>query len=124
MLPKIADKLLKSETAAQKLQMDTERLRLLEQYVKEEPEDPFNHYAFALEMAKHDTLKAAALFGHLIAQYPQYIPTYYQAARVMIELQQTTEGVTILEQGIAQATLQNDSKALKEMRALLDDLVD
>lgn len=104
--------------------MDTERLRLLEQFVKEEPGDPFNHYALALEMTRHDAAGAAGLFRNLMAQHPQYIPSYYQAALVMIELQQIAESVTVLEQGIAQARLQNELKAMQEMKALLEELRD
>lgn len=57
--------------------MNSERIKLLEQYVEDDPNDPFNLYALALEYQKQNPAKAGKLFELLLAKHPDYLPTYY-----------------------------------------------
>src|SRR5271169_6366814 len=102
--------------------MNSERIKMLEQFVAEDPKDPFNRYALALELAKSDKLKAREIFDQLIVTNPDYVPAYYQTALLYIELSLNAEATTIIENGTAQAKKQNNQKAASELRGLLDEI--
>jgi len=96
------------------------RLEQLWQFYVEDPKDPFNLYAYALELAKEDGLKSIDYLKQLIKDNPDYIPSYYQAAVLCIEAGQ--DALTIIEQGIEKAKVQHNRKAQNELQALLDNL--
>jgi len=98
------------------------RILFLEQCVAEDPTDPFNYYALALEWIKADKPKAKAIFDELIASKPDYVPAYYQTALLYIEMNLNENAAQLIEQGIAQAKKQNNMKAANELRALLDEM--
>jgi tetratricopeptide (TPR) repeat protein len=94
---------------------------MLEQFVVEDPTDPFNRYALALELAKWDKLKSKEIFDQLIQANPDYVPAYYQAALVYLELSLNEAATKIIENGIVQAKKQNNQKAVSELRGLMDE---
>jgi tetratricopeptide (TPR) repeat protein len=102
--------------------MNSDRIKMLEQFVVEDPTDPFNHYALALELAKSDKRKAKEVFDQLIATNPEYVPAYYQAALLYLELILNDEATIIIEKGIVQAKKQDNLKATNELRSLLDEI--
>ena len=94
------------------------RLEQLWQFYMEDQQDPFNLYAYALELAKSDRQKALQHLNVLITNKPDYIASYYQAAVLCLEMNLDATG--IFERGIAIAKAQNNRKALNELQALLD----
>ncbi|HEV8512274.1 MAG TPA: tetratricopeptide repeat protein [Cyclobacteriaceae bacterium] len=102
--------------------MKSDRIKMLEQFVAEDPTDPFNHYALALELTKSDKQKAKEIFDQLILSNPDYVPAYYQAALLYLELKLNKDATIIIETGIVQAKKQNNLKAANELRALLDEI--
>jgi len=95
---------------------------MLEQFVAEDPTDPFNRYALALELAKTDKPKAKEIFDQLILSNPDYVPAYYQAALLYLELMLNDEATKMIEAGIIQAKKQNNLKAASELRSLVDEM--
>lgn len=104
--------------------MDQERLRLLKQFVEEEPEDPFNWYALALEETKRDSKRAAELFEYLLTNHPDYLPAYYHAGNLHLFLGNTEKAKEILQKGVGLAKRKGDQKSMGELRILLDELTD
>jgi len=102
--------------------MNSERIKMLEQFVAEDPTDPFNRYALALELAKTDKPKAKEIFDQLILSNPDYVPAYYQAALLYLELMLNDEATKMIEAGIIQAKKQNNLKAASELRSLVDEM--
>lgn len=98
-----------------------DRLSQLKQFAEEEPGDPFNHYALALEYLKTDPSEAGRIFERLARQQPQYLPTYYPYAQWLIERKNTERAEEIFNQGIAEARQQQDQKTLKELQAAYSD---
>jgi len=96
------------------------RLEQLWQFYVEDPKDPFNLYAYALELSKSDKQKAVHYLNILITNNPDYLPSYYQAAMLCVDV--AMEATPILEQGIRIAKAQNNLKALGELQGLLDNL--
>lgn len=102
--------------------MNQNRIKLLEQYIQEDPSDPFNHYALALELASEDQDRAIAILLTLIKENPEYLPAYYQAALILLDQNRIEETKIVLSQGIKVANRQNEHKTIKELRQLQEEL--
>lgn len=102
--------------------MNSQRIEMLKNMVLENPEDPFYPYALALEFIHTNRPEALIILTKVLKQFPDYLPTYYQAGLLSIESGKEEEGKAILERGIELAQKQNDRKALNELRSLLDNL--
>ncbi len=102
--------------------MNIERIKQLEQYIQDDPSDPFSRYALALELANDEQEKAIELLLTLIKEVPSYVPSYYQAATLLIECNRLEETKIVIEQGLLMARQQRDQKAASELKQLQDEL--
>jgi tetratricopeptide (TPR) repeat protein len=91
--------------------MNEQRLKMLEKFLEEDKNDPFNLYALASEYLAEQPDKAISYFDHLLNDFSDYLPTYYHAAQLYVE------------QGIELAKLQNNPKALRELNAAYQNLL-
>ena len=99
--------------------MNSERRKMLEQFAQEDPNDPFNIYALALDYATDNRTQAEQLFTQLLEKHPDYLPVYYAAADFFTAGNETERATKILENGITIATQQNNQKTLRELKAAL-----
>ena len=90
---------------------------MLEQYVREDPNDPFNHYALAMEYYEEKPDEALSLLQELLSTHPKYLPTYFKAAHLLWDFENWDEADQVFQQGINLAKQQNDEKAEKELNA-------
>lgn len=95
--------------------MSTTFLEKLLLFYEEDPTDPFNLYALALEYQKTDTLKAAVFFDNLLNNHPDYLPTYYHAAAFFAELNEIEKAEEIYKKGIQLAKHIGNAKTLGEL---------
>jgi tetratricopeptide (TPR) repeat protein len=95
----------------------SERISLLQGFIEEDPDDPFNWYALALEYQKTDLARAIEVFRTLVDSHASYIPTYYQFAQALEQLGQHAEAVRIYDLGIIEASKAEDVKAMRELAA-------
>lgn len=94
------------------------RIELLKQFIQEDPNDPFNKYALALECLSNGLSdEANDWFVVLLKDHPDYLPTYYQAAHYYWDQEKIDEAESAFLEGIKLATEMNDQKALKELNA-------
>ena len=103
--------------------MISDRLEELQKFLDEDPTDPFNWYALALEYQKSDQKKAVLLYEKLLADFVAYVPAYYQAAHLYQQMGEKEKSIDVFEKGILQARKQNDFKAAKELQSALDELL-
>lgn len=96
------------------------RVEQLEQFLREDPDDPFNSYALALEYLKMDFQKAYDLFEKLLSRHPNYLPTYYPFAQLLSE-RQDKRAEEIYKKGIETARRAGDQKTLKELTSAYND---
>ncbi|EOZ98485.1 hypothetical protein A33Q_1139 [Indibacter alkaliphilus LW1] len=92
------------------------RLEMLKSFTEQEPENPFNWYALALEYKELDLDQSIELFSKLLKQFPAYLPTYYQAAEVFADLGKISEANGIYINGIKLAQSQQNNHALRELK--------
>jgi hypothetical protein len=98
------------------------RLDQLQRFYEEDPRDPFNLYGLALEICKADRQQGYSLFQLLIAGFPDYVPAYYQAAILSIELAKPESAKETLQSGMAWAKSKNDIKAFHELQQLWNEV--
>jgi tetratricopeptide (TPR) repeat protein len=92
------------------------RIDQLLEYLAHDPDDPFNLYALALEYQKTDQQKALDLFEKLLAVHETYVPTYYHAGKLLIDMEEIDKAKAVLQKGIKVAEHQGDHKAVRELR--------
>jgi tetratricopeptide (TPR) repeat protein len=92
------------------------RLDYLIQLHIEQPNDPFIIYGIALEHKKNNDLEATTYFEKLLVLFPDYLPTYYQAAEYFIENNKMDIALTIYDKGIELASSLNEMKTLAELK--------
>lgn len=100
------------------------RIEQLNQFIKDDPEDPFNHYALALEYCKSDEKRALEIFENVVKNHEQYLPAYYQLARLYARVGQKEKAIQTFNDGIAIARGQRDLKTLRELNAGLEELLE
>lgn len=91
------------------------RIEHLLQFVQEDPDDPFNFYALALEYQSVDKNQARLYFDKLLLEFPDYLPTYYHAAAFFINAETTYKVRQIYEKGIKLSIQQNNLHAKREL---------
>ena len=96
--------------------MNAERIDQLTRYLEEEPTEPFNVYALAMEYVDNQPEKARLYFDQLLAQHPNYLPTYYHAASLYVDLDERDKAAELYDKGIDLARAQNNEKTLQELQ--------
>jgi len=103
--------------------MPTQRIKQLLQFYEEDPSDPFNLYALALEYRNVDAAKTREMFDKLLRDHADYLPTYYHAAKFFQESGEADKAVTIYEEGMRLAKRLNDGKAHRELKSAYDEMM-
>lgn len=105
--------------------MNENRIELLRQFIEEQPDDPFNVYALAMEYRDERPDQALHFLKKLLDQHPTYLPSYYHAAALYAELERREKAEEVYQRGIELARSQNNEKAVQELsrayRAFQDD---
>lgn len=96
-----------------------QRISYLEAEFKQNPLDPFNAYGLAMEFMTANPNQALTWLEWLIANIPDYLPTYYQAASLYQDFDDAANALMCYEKGIALAKAQNNPKILAELERAL-----
>lgn len=91
------------------------RIEHLLQFVQEDPDDPFNYYALALEYQSVDKNHAIQYFDKLLREFPDYLPTYFHAAAFFTNNETADKVRQIYEKGIELSVRQKNGHAQKEL---------
>ena len=95
---------------------------MLESFVEEDPSDPFNYYALAMELRHKDKAKSIQLLHQIIIDFPDYLPSYFQLASFYLDDDMRTEAAELIKKAIQLAINQKNQKTLAELRQLLSSL--
>ncbi len=104
--------------------MSQTRIEQLLTFLEEEPNEPFNLYALALEYTKTDSEKATDYFEQLLSKHPNYVATYYHVGKLYEELEMEDKAETAYQKGIEVATQQNEALALRELKNAYQEFLD
>ena len=96
--------------------MSSPRLEKLLEFLQEDPSDPFNWYAVATEYRRENPVKALYYYEKLLAEHPQYVPTYYHAALLYVDLERPDQAEATFKKGIDIAQQQQEALTLRELQ--------
>ena len=103
--------------------MKSKRQLDLEAYLAEDPQDPFLHYALALEYVKAgNQTEGLAELRWLMQNKPDYLATYYQLGKLYEQLNQHKEAIAVYRQGSELAEFLKNRHAFNELKSALDEL--
>ena len=102
----------------------SDRINILKNFIAEDPGDPFNYYALALELKQSSAEECKSLLLKLSSDFPDYLPSYYQLALVHEESNEHQKAVEYAKKGIELASQQKDRKTAAELKQLLSQLED
>ncbi|MBC7173417.1 MAG: tetratricopeptide repeat protein [Polyangiaceae bacterium] len=101
----------------------SKRLEMLETMIAKGSNDPFVHYARALELRSVGrTEDALAALEGVARSHPSYVPTYLIAGQLATELGRREDARELLSRGLDAAAAAGDAKARGELAAALDEL--
>lgn len=97
-----------------------DRIATFKSFIERSPQDPFPRYGLAMEYRGSGRLDEAwATFEELLAQFPDYVPTYLMAGGTLAALGRGTEAAEIYRKGIEVAGRRGDLHARKELETAL-----
>ncbi|MEL7005640.1 MAG: tetratricopeptide repeat protein [Bacteroidota bacterium] len=96
--------------------MNSERLKQLFTFLKDEPKDPFILYAIATEYNGNEPQEALKYFEILLEDHPDYLATYYHAANLFVDFDQAERAEATFKKGLELAIKQGNSLAHRELQ--------
>lgn len=94
----------------------SKRLEAIEKMIAAGSQDPFHHYARAMELRSLDRKEdALAAFAGVTERFPKYVPSYLMAAQLAAELGKKSEAARLADQGLAAAKAGGDDHAFSEL---------
>jgi predicted Zn-dependent protease len=100
-----------------------QRRKMLEEFVAQNPTDPFARYGLALELVNSgDTENALREFERLLEMNPEYTAGYQMYGQTLIQTGESERAIPVLQKGIETARQSGNTKAVSEMQGLLDEI--
>jgi tetratricopeptide (TPR) repeat protein len=103
--------------------MNRSRIEQLEEFLKENPNDPFNLYALALEYQKSDQIRAEALYEKLLREHSSYIATYYHAGNFYLKKGKKDLAENVFKRGLEESKKAGNNHAFRELQSALNELL-
>ncbi len=97
-----------------------EKIRVLKESIRAEPDDPLGYYALGMEYAKLGRhLDAIDAFERAIRINPDYTAAYRELGKSLRDAGRRQEAVDVLGQGVVVAERSHDAQTMKEMLVFL-----
>ncbi len=105
--------------------MYNNRLEQLKLFLKDTPNDPFLHYAMALEYLKlGEDQQALSIFTQLIETSPNYVGTYYHRGKLQEKLKMFDDALMTYKVGMETARKLQDNHSYSELLSAYNSLHD
>ena len=102
-----------------------ERIRILKEGIRAEPDDPVGYYVLGLEYAKlHRHLDAIEMFVNALRLLDDYTAAYRELGKSLRDAGRMTEAEETWGRGVGVAQKRGDTQSLKEMLVLLKRLME
>jgi tetratricopeptide (TPR) repeat protein len=100
-----------------------DRIATFKSFIQRTPGDPFPRYGLAMEhKGRGELAEAWTVFSELLAQFPDYVPTYLMAGGTLVALGRRDEAADVYQRGIDTAARKGDQHAHRELEAALAEL--
>ncbi len=105
--------------------MSINRLEKLQEFLQNEPNDPFLKYAIATEYIRlNNPQEALKFYLDLVQNHEDYVGTYYHLGKLYESLAKQEDALQIYEKGIQIARKIKDNHALSELLGVYNNLQD
>jgi|SRR5690606_31398536 len=105
--------------------MSINRLEKLQEFLQNEPNDPFLKYAIATEYIRlNNQQEALKFYLDLVKNHEDYVGTYYHLGKLYESMGRQGDALTIYEKGIEVARRIKDNHALSELLGVYNNLQD
>jgi tetratricopeptide (TPR) repeat protein len=100
-----------------------DRIATFKSFISRAPADPFPRYGLAMEHKGQGQLgEAWQVFSDLLAEFPDYVPTYLMAGGTLLALGRRDEAADVYRRGIEVAGRRGDTHAKNELVSALGEL--
>jgi tetratricopeptide (TPR) repeat protein len=100
-----------------------DRISTFKSFIQRSPADPFPRYGLAMEhKSRGELAEAWAAFEELLAQFPDYVPTYLMAGGTLVALGRRDEASDVYRRGVQAAATKGDQHAQRELESALAEL--
>ncbi len=101
----------------------TERIKKLETFLRQSPDDCFLNHALALEYIKEGQDEQARFFFEKNRVHdPGYVATYYHLGKLLERAGNTEDALAAYEDGMQRAKIAGDMHAYRELQAAYEQL--
>jgi tetratricopeptide (TPR) repeat protein len=102
-----------------------DRVKMLEEFIVQRPDDPFPRYGLALEHKNAGRLaEASRVFGELLERFPDYVAAYLHAGNALVAQHQRPEAAAMYRRGLEACRKKGDHHAASELQGALAQLGD
>ena len=103
--------------------MQISRLEKLQEFIKNEPNDPFLKYALATEYLRmNQTDKALEYYEDLVNNHRDYAGTYYHLGKLYEALGRKDDAIATYETGMKVTKEQRNNHAFSELQGVYNEL--
>ncbi len=96
------------------------RIEMLEQFIAQNPKDPFPRYGLAMELKNAGRLEdAKARFAEVARDFPDYTPAYLHYGNLLVALGERAIAAEVLRVGIEACERKKDGHTLGELESAL-----
>ncbi len=102
---------------------ESNRIEMLKEYLKDDPDDTFSNYALALEFMKlNETEHAVEILEKILKMDEHYLATYYQLGKVYEKAARIEDAKTVYQKGIEIAIQQKNQRTRNELQSAFDSM--
>ena len=103
--------------------MELSRIQQLLEFLKDNPDDPFNLYVLALEYQKTDENEARFYYEKLLLEHPSYVATYYHAGKFYQKTGKKEIAKSVFRKGLEESQKAGNNHAFRELQSALNELL-
>lgn len=101
-----------------------DRIKQLEEFLKNEPEDSFLNYALAIEYVGLENYdKAKEILTQLIQRDPDYTASYYHLGKLYQREKELEKAQSVYEEGIRLTRAKREQHQLAELQTALNNML-
>lgn len=102
---------------------ETNRIKMLKEYLEDDPEDVFSNYALALEYLKiSEEERAVEILENILKRDEHYLAAYYQLGKLYEKISRMDDAKKAYQKGFQIANQQKNQRTANELRSAFESM--